>query len=152
MIIRKTRFEAELADYGILVFDPKNYIKTPQTQALKGFIYEGKEKQDLEFLEITHQIPAQVGLTFGISFYVLANNSHREKEIKLTTVIQHPPMIHPETQVIATSFSDTFMYTTPYYQYLFFHFDYLYELVKGTWTFRVEYANTCVVEKSFEVE
>jgi|GEM_PF-6337903 len=149
----KRTLTAQIAGYGILVvdLDSANYAKIHSESLLNGYRHEGKNRHDPVFAEITDTVTAQTGKTFGISFYFLVNNSHKETNIEITTRILHPVMTHPQTQQQATGQTDTFIYTAPYYQYHYFTFEYDYELVKGHWTFQVWQADTLFLEKQFIV-
>lgn len=153
LFFKKKEFIAELGSYGTLAIDrsSKNYVKIMDAAQLNGYRYEAKDRHDPEFLEVTDQIIAELGKSFGISFYLLVNNSHREVEVELTTKILHPVITNPARQLRAKSQTDTFLYKTPYYQYLYIYFEHEYELVPGTWTFQVWKSGKLLLEKSFEV-
>ncbi len=149
----KNKLEAVLDQYGVLNIDldSGNYIKITDATALNGYRRDNKDRHDPEFLEYTDVITAELGKSFGISFYVLVNNSHKEVDIELTTRIIHPKLTNPVTGKSAEQQTDTFIYTTPYYQYLYATFEYDYERVNGTWVFQVWKGQQLMLEKSFEV-
>lgn len=153
LLLIEKEFTAVLGEYGILDVDlnADNYVKILDTNLLNGYRHEAKDKYDPAFLQNTHQIKAQIGITFGISFYFLVNNSHKEVDIEVTLCILHPEMINPLTRMRATSQTDSFIYTTPYYQYMHVTFEHEYELVKGQWTFQVWKNSELVIEKIFEI-
>ncbi|MDJ1473126.1 DUF3859 domain-containing protein [Cytophagaceae bacterium DM2B3-1] len=153
LLLIEKEFVATLGEYGTLDVDlnADSYVKILDTNLLNGYRHEAKDKYDPVFLNNTDQIKAEIGTTFGISFYFLVNNSHREVDIEITLHILHPEMTNPLTQISARSQTDTFIYTTPYYQYMHVTFEHEYELVKGQWTFQVWKNSELVIEKIFEI-
>ncbi|MDJ1502632.1 DUF3859 domain-containing protein [Xanthocytophaga agilis] len=153
LLLIEKEFTAALGEYGILDINLQSddYVKIIDTTLLNGYRHEAKDKYDPVFLNNTDQIKAEIGTSFGISFYFLVNNSHREVDIEVTLRILHPEMKNSLTRMSATSQTDTFIYTTPYYQYMHVTFEHEYELVKGQWTFQVWKTSELVIEKIFEI-
>lgn len=136
---------AEIVGYGI--FD------TSSTASGRGFTSSSIAQDNVKgvrFIEYTTDIPAELGLNFGIQYVI--NSSPRGDLIKVTSVIKFPQggLQRPRGRLYAES-RDTHEVAIGRKTLHGYGFDEEWEMVPGTWIFELWYRDARLIKKTFNV-
>ena len=99
--------------------------------------------QEPAFVSIARTVPAVLGIGFGIK----AQSTAPDGIDGVTMVVAHPPM--GASAIELQSFETRVSGDAP--SLTFYQFDYVYELVKGTWRMTAMSGETALFSVSFEV-
>jgi hypothetical protein len=119
--------------------DPIGSVPAPNTLAGTTHIIEAEP----EFVATITTVPASLGVGFGVKAQARAVDGISE----VTMVVTHPPM-GPDA-VTLQSFQTRINGDNP--SLTFYQFDYVYELVIGTWVFTAMSGDESLFSASFEV-
>ncbi|MCH8257082.1 MAG: DUF3859 domain-containing protein [Proteobacteria bacterium] len=136
---------AEIVGYGI--FDTSSTV--PGRRFTASSIAQDNVK-GVRFIEYTTDIPAQLGLNFGIQYVI--NSSPRGQHIRLTSVVKFPQggLQRPRGRLYAES-RDTHEVAIGRKVLHGYGFDEEWEMVPGTWIFELWYRDARLIKKTFNV-
>ena len=127
------------------LFNCKHGERTPNADSPTGYLLELK---DLKFARESKVVPAELGSTFGIIYYL--PNTYTNANAR--AVYSFPPIKNPDTGKVFTCFErERPLGPQPGLYQMVYTFAEDYELVEGKWTFQLFLKDKLVVERRFTV-
>ena len=127
-------FGAETLDYGICTINLKETVSSDTTAS--GYY---NETEGVEFTNKTTNIPAEMGISFGIKYVV--NGEPEGSKVKLKLVVIHPP-IKGKSKSSAMVEAKIGTWRADFYT-----FNESYELVEGEWIFQIYQKENLLLEE-----
>jgi len=135
----------EIVDYGVIgIMSEKIMVDAPDTATGKK---TGLKKADIK--ETTDEIPAKVGIAFGVTYIV--HGKPRKADIKILVKRFHPRFTNPKSQKSYTAEQSTWNREIGKVTMNGFHFAEEWEVVPGEWIFQFWYEGRKLAEKIFTV-
>lgn len=136
---------AEIVGYGICEIGTSHRDVGFTRLAPPGDIVQG-----VRFVEFTHEIPAELGTSFGLEYVV--NSTPRGAEMDVTTVIRFPEegMQQPGGRLYKES-REHHKIELGKEQFYGYRFDENWELVPGEWVFEVWHNDARLIRKAFTI-
>jgi Domain of unknown function (DUF3859) len=136
---------AEITAFGVF----KEYGK----QFERGYSATGPGTDSLEyvrFVDFKHEIPGQVGISFGIQYVI--HSKPKGKPIEVTGIIVYPEegLTSPEGEVYNRS-EETMSVNLGEKHFYGFGFDKPWEIVPGEWKFQIRHNQSVLAQKTLIV-
>ncbi len=133
----------KVIDYGLVKETPVQAVR-PDTD---GLIKEVVNLEDVQFMQQTDSIPAQLGTEFG--FLMQLEGAPAGDEVELVFLLITPGLETPAGKVFKEEFVETNQIGDA--MYIGYNLGRDWELVPGSWTYLVFYRGKKLLEKSFNV-
>jgi Domain of unknown function (DUF3859) len=130
------------------IYDVQTGEETPDASAPTGEI---AAPVTFKNIESTDEIPARVGVEFGAEYRVVGAPEGAKVPLELVITYPAPGLADPEEAEPVRTTRFTREKTIGEVTYVGYGFENDWELVPGTWTFRIFYDNRKLLEESFTV-
>ena len=137
----------ELLEFGVFKKSQEQNFHEEDEDSPVGYYIRTK---DIELLNQTSTIKAEVGTVFGIKYKL--NSKQKGATAFFECKIIHPEMVNPESNEIFTSTNEEKFNSVDDINFDFFEFEKPWEIKEGTWIFQIIEDDSLLLSKEFKIQ